>query len=77
MIEASVNHLCGSLNEIAALVPKERPAYIGSLLEKDATVLVLKSDGGEFTVVINLPDGRSCVLASGWDWTAFKKGHGL
>lgn len=77
MIEVSVTHLCGTLAEIAAHIPKERPAYIGSLPDKDSTALVLKSDDGDFTIVINLPDGRSCVLASGWDWTAFKKGQGL
>lgn len=77
MIEVNVKHLCGTLEEITAHIPKERPAYIGSLPEKDATALVLKSDNGDFTIVINLPDGRSCVLASGWDWTTFKRGQSL
>ncbi len=77
MMSISVDHTCGTTAEIMALVPKERPAYIGSLPEKDTTAVVLEAENGDFTVLINLADGTSCVLVSGWDWTAFKKGQGL
>lgn len=48
---------------------RESPVAMGIARAGEAVIEVLASDGGaSFTLILTLPNGQSCLLATGTDW---------
>lgn len=62
--------LCGLREDMGRMLAQrfgEQPRAAG--LVGDRVVELLVSQTGSFTVLITTPDGRSCVVTGGEDWT--------
>lgn len=66
---------CGPRDQLLGELAKqyhEAPVALG-LDNSGALIVVLASDdGGTWTIVVNRPNGTSCLVASGEEWQALK-----
>ncbi len=69
--QASAQTVCATHAEVTKKLDKvysEAPIGIGLASNGGVIEMFSTSDGGTWTIVMTMPDGKSCVMASGETW---------
>ncbi len=72
---ASAQTMCNKRSEFLSALEKgysEAPVALG-LVSNGSVLEVLSSEKGTWTIIVTMPDGNSCVVASGEAWQDVKK----